>query len=138
MYTVVLAVGDDEDRAIDQADFVSQLPDAAETVVAHVVHTLHGEEREVPEAMRRADRVASVRRAMAYLEDHDVTVKAQDISSPVGEAIIDLADDLDADLIVMGGRKRSPTAKAVLGSVTQQVILNTDRPVTVAGTRRDD
>jgi nucleotide-binding universal stress UspA family protein len=137
MYTVVLAVGDDEDRALDQADFVSRLPNAESEIDVHVVHTLHGEEREVPEAMRRADRVASVRRAMEYLEDRDVAITAQDISEPIAESIIDLADDLDADLIVMGGRKRSPTAKAVLGSVTQQVILNTNRAVTVAGQRVD-
>lgn len=137
MYNVVVAVGDDEERAIDQAEFVSNLPESAEEVVAHVVHTLHGDEREVPEAMRRADRVASVRRALEYLEAKNVTAKAQDISEPVADSIIDLADDLDADLIVVGGRKRSPAAKAVLGSVTQQVILNTDRPVTVAGRRTD-
>lgn len=137
MYNVVVAVGDDEERAVDQAEFVSNLPESAEEVVAHVVHTLHGEEREVPEAMRRADRVAAVRRALDYLEEKNVTAKAQDISEPVADSIIDLADDLDADLIVVGGRKRSPAAKAVLGSVTQQVILNTNRAVTVAGRRID-
>lgn len=137
MYTVVVAVGDDEERAVDQAEFVSALPEASEEVVAHVVHTLHGEERDVPEAMRRADRVASVRRALDHLEERNVAAKAQDISEPVAESIIDLADDVDADLVVVGGRKRSPAAKAVLGSVTQQVILNTNRPVTVAGERID-
>ena len=137
MYNVVVAVGDDEERALDQADFVARLPQAAEEVIAHVVHTLHGEEREAPQEMRRADRVASVRSVLEYLEQRNVTAKAQDISEPIADSIIDLADDLDADLVVVGGRKRSPTAKAVLGSVTQQVILNTDRAVTVAGKRRD-
>lgn len=137
MYHVVLAVGDDEDRALDQAAFVAALPQAAEEVIAHVVHTLHGEEREAPEEMRRADRVVSVRRALEHLEQRNVTANAQDISEPIADSIIDLADELDADLIVVGGRKRSPTAKAVLGSVTQQVILNTNRAVTVAGNRTD-
>lgn len=137
MYNVVLAVGDDEDRALDQADFVASLPQAAEEVIAHVVHTLHGEERKAPESMRRADRVATVRRALDHFEQHNITAKAQDISEPVADSIIDLADDIDADLIVVGGRKRSPAAKAVLGSVTQQVILNTNRAVTVAGNRTD-
>jgi nucleotide-binding universal stress UspA family protein len=35
---------------------------------------------------------------------------------------------------VMGGRKQSPTSKLLFGSVTQNVILQTDRPVTVTGT----
>lgn len=137
MYTVVLAVGNDEDRAIQQAEFVTNLPESAEAVTAHVVHTLQEAERDAPESMRRADRVISVRRALEHLEDHNVTATAQDISEPVAESIIDLADDKDADLIVVGGRKRSPAAKAVLGSVTQQVILNTNRPVTVTGDRID-
>lgn len=45
------------------------------------------------------------------------------------EEIVDVADELDARYVVIGGRKRSPVGKAVFGSVTQSVLLTADRPV---------
>ena len=53
----------------------------------------------------------------------------------VGEQIVSLADAVDADLVVVGGRQRSPTAKAVFGSTAQEILLNAPCPVTFV---RDD
>ena len=47
-----------------------------------------------------------------------------------GEKIVELAKDLDADLVLVGGRKRSPAGKAVFGSTAQEVMLNAPCPVT--------
>ena len=49
-----------------------------------------------------------------------------------GEEIVAYADEMDASYIVVGGRRRSPAGKALFGSVTQSVLLDTDRPVLVA------
>lgn len=45
------------------------------------------------------------------------------------EEILRYADKQNARYIVVGKRKRSPTGKAVFGSVTQSVLLNSDQPV---------
>jgi nucleotide-binding universal stress UspA family protein len=54
-------------------------------------------------------------------------------SGDPAQAIIDVADEADADLIVVGGRRRSLAGKALFGSVTQRVILNAGRSVLVTG-----
>lgn len=43
--------------------------------------------------------------------------------------IVRYADESDARYIVLGGRKRSPIGKAVFGSTTQSVLMNTDQSV---------
>ena len=80
-----------------------------------------------------AERVASVRRAEECLEDAGVDYQLLEDSGEVADDIIQDAEDLDVDLIVLGGSKRSPAGKLLFGSVTQEVLLNTDRPATVTG-----
>jgi len=45
------------------------------------------------------------------------------------EEVVAVADELDARFVVIGGRKRSPTGKALFGSSTQSILLNAGRPV---------
>lgn len=49
----------------------------------------------------------------------------------VASAILTLVDDVDADILVIGARRRSPVGKFFLGSVTQTLILQADIPVIV-------
>ncbi|WP_142860162.1 universal stress protein [Salinigranum halophilum] len=47
-----------------------------------------------------------------------------------GKEIVQIAKDVDADLVIVGGRKRSPAGKAVFGSTAQEVMLESPCPVT--------
>jgi nucleotide-binding universal stress UspA family protein len=133
MYRVLLPLDDTLERARRQASYAASLPCAEDQVVAVLAHALTSEERSVPEAMQRVDRVETVRRATEILEEAGVEHETRELSSPPAEGILDLAAEEDFDQIVMGGRKRSPAEKAILGSVTQKVILNADMPVAVTG-----
>jgi nucleotide-binding universal stress UspA family protein len=72
--------------------------------------------------------------AKELLEAAGITVETRREHADPEEAIVALAREVDADQIVMAGRKRTPVGKAVFGSVTQSVLLKADLPVTVTST----
>ncbi len=57
------------------------------------------------------------------------------LSGPEGfdtaEAILELAEDAGAELLVIGSRKRRPVGKLILGSVVQRVLLESHIPILV-------
>jgi nucleotide-binding universal stress UspA family protein len=60
--------------------------------------------------------------------EHELRQPAQ-ADSPAGQILL-AAQDVDAGLIVIGLRRRSPVGKLFLGSTSQEVLLDADCPVT--------
>ncbi|WP_284031182.1 universal stress protein [Halobaculum lipolyticum] len=54
------------------------------------------------------------------------------------ETILDVADDVDADLIVAGSQRRPDEYRMLVGSVTERVVRASDRPVLVVKTPVDE
>lgn len=134
MYRVLIAVSDDVDQALEQADFVASLPGTADVDVT-VTHAYDDEDERGPQGEslppEESDAVNAVR---TRLEAAGLPVETQETYLPVAEGIVDLAADVGADLVVVGARQRTPVGKAVFGSVTQSVVLNSPVPVTVVRT----
>ncbi|QRV13933.1 universal stress protein [Haloterrigena salifodinae] len=142
MYRVLMPVDTNESRAIAQAEYVASLPDAAESVEASILFVFTDENEDLPAEIERyksASRVASVRRARERLKEAGVDITVLEGSGEIeADDVLEAADERDADAIVLGGRRRSPVGKAVFGSLTQSVILTSDRPVVVTGGQREE
>ena len=126
MYEILLGLDRNVDRARAQANEVLAMPFDSDAVHVTLVHDFE----QNPEAAS-VTQVASVRRARELFEDAGFEVSLEGTSGEPVEGILSAADEVDADLIVLAGRKRSPAGKVLFGSVTQAVILDSDRSVLV-------
>jgi nucleotide-binding universal stress UspA family protein len=130
MYEILIPVDQDTELANHQAEYVASLPGADE-VKATVLYVTPREESTGGE--RSFDDVDAAVQAARKLEEAGIPVtRAIDVGT-VTQKIVEYADDVDAGEIVLGGRKRSGVAKVLVGSVAQDVIYSTDRPVVITG-----
>lgn len=133
MHRVLMPVDVDETRAAKQAAYLTSMPLDSEAVDVTILFVFQEDDDEMPETFKSPLRVDSVTTAKDALEESGFTVTVAEDSGDPADAILDRADEIDADSILMGGRERSVTGKALFGSVVQSVILNTSRPVVVTG-----
>jgi len=141
--TILLAVGtgdaDRLDRLAEETINVAG-PTGSEVVLLHVFtkeeydRTLDRLEfdREASEVDPddAARRHSSMRQLAKAFEEADVDVTIRGAVGDHGEEIVRLAGEVSADRVLVGGRKRSPTGKAVFGSTAQEVMLSSPCPVT--------
>jgi nucleotide-binding universal stress UspA family protein len=125
MYDILVGIDNAaEERAVAQAKAIADLPHAADEMTAHLCHVF----RDNPEGAS-VNQISAVRRAREALEATDITCVHYEASGDPSDELLAAAKSIDANAICISGRRRRPTGKAVFGSVTQDVILGSDRPV---------
>jgi nucleotide-binding universal stress UspA family protein len=93
-----------------------------------VVYSDHGAQLDSATAVERTEALDRVHALLHTTEvDHDLRhlVRGKD---PVKD-VLDVAEEVRADLIVIGIRRRTPVGKLVLGSNSQSILLEAPIPV---------
>jgi nucleotide-binding universal stress UspA family protein len=134
MYNVLMPVDKNGDRAMGQVEAVRKLPATSDAVRVTLLHVFRDEE-----VAQRASptQLTAGRQAEQRLRDQGVNVETMSTSGDPAEAILEAAEESDADQIVLGGRKRSPLGSLIFGSTSQAVMLDSTRPVTITGGIRE-
>ncbi|MFC6825883.1 universal stress protein [Halopelagius fulvigenes] len=145
--TVLLGVGGRDDARIDAlVDAVGEIaaPCDATVVVAHVfdkgsyrdaVEQLLDAEGEDIDPDELASRMTVAREVIERLERDGIDCEPRATTGTSGEGIVAIAEEVGADRVVVGGRRRSPAGKAIFGSVAQEVMLEAPCPVTFVRNR---
>lgn len=137
---VLVGVGpNDEERAEAVVRTVSRLVAGDGTaVLAHVYAEADSAQlREMldidpaePEQMNTAVQHNTAVQAVADgLEEAGIEPEFRGEFGDADAVLVDLVDREDADFLVVGGRKRSPTGKAIFGSTAQRLLLAASCPV---------
>ncbi|MEV0152231.1 universal stress protein [Micromonospora sp. NPDC050686] len=59
----------------------------------------------------------------------DVEIRQDAHAGDLAEEVVRVAEAVDASVIVIGLRRRSPVGKLIMGSSAQRILLDADRPV---------
>ena len=141
--TILVAVGpNDADRYERLGE---EAIDIGRAAGAHVVlaHVFTGEQYEEALATLEIDqdaeeatpgdvarRYTTTREIAAMLDEAGMSYEFRGGVGDHADEIVAIAEAVDADLVIVGGRKRTPAGKAAFGSTAQEVMLEAPCPVT--------
>lgn len=141
--TILVAVSTERGLATKLAKETAEIavPADADVLLAHVYTAdeyedtrkrlnLNSDSEVTPDEI--AKRNASAREARTVLEDAGLDVSTYGRVSETGSKgrqLVAMAEEFDTDMLIIGGRDRTPVGKAVFGSTAQRVMLEAPCPV---------
>lgn len=141
MFDVIVVATDGSEPAEAAAQLGLDLAGAFDAAV-HVVsvvdtgplgdHRLPGDEASAAEAL--GERATTLVERLAHrATERGLTTTSATPSGTAAVEIVDYAESVDADLVVLGTRGRTGVDRVVLGSVAERVVRSSSVPVLVDG-----
>ncbi|WP_049894075.1 universal stress protein [Halogranum rubrum] len=127
MTTFVLATNSVHTSAL-LCDYLDDRLQAGDTVYA-VNSQRGGDDTSAAEVRDGEDALNAVTARLSGVADVETHQFVRE-NSPA-EDVVGYAEEVDADELVIGVRKRNPTSKVVFGSVAQDILLTANRPMVV-------
>lgn len=143
MYSSIVVGTDGSDHALDAVRRAGQLAQRLELPSVHVVcaiapdpsytlHAVEGESGIVSEtAVTGSAAEEYIAAAEATLASHSVSADPHIVIGDASNAILEVADRVDADLIVVGARGLSALQRFVRGSVSTRIAHHSTRDVLI-------
>lgn len=140
MYERILVATDGSqgtDAVVDHALAIARPYDATVTMLYVVdMRVVRSASDRDPEDVREELEAAgqeALETAVEKNESDDVTVETMQRDGNPEREILAAAEEIDADLVVLGSHGKSPREKVTgLGSVSESVVTNAERPVLVS------
>jgi len=148
--TILLAVGPgDADRADQLARTAGDIAGPGGTTVV-LLHVFTREEYDsttdrlgindtsavTPDDV--AGRHGTVRSISRTFDEEEIDYEIRGAIGTHADEIVRLVDESGSELVIVGGRGRSPTGKVIFGSTAQEVILAAPCPVTLVRSDRHE
>ncbi|QOR69142.1 universal stress protein [Ruania alkalisoli] len=91
-----------------------------------------------PRGAEPSDLDGAVQEARSAVEGMTADVRTVALGDDVAEVLMSTAEEVDASVIVIGLRRRSPLGKLILGSNAQRILLDSPCPVLAVKPERVD
>lgn len=133
MYSSIVVGIDGSEHALDAVRRAGQLAQQSESATVHVVYAIAPQADYTLRAVDDQDGISSepvapgstaeqhMATAKAELASHGVATTTHAVAGRPSGVILDVADEVDADLIVVGARGLGPVGRFVRGSVSTRV-----------------
>ncbi|MFO7926543.1 MAG: universal stress protein [Halobacteriota archaeon] len=139
--TLVVAVGPNDNTRTDElteAVLDVAIPTDSSVVLLHAfderayekgIEEAGFDPDESPSANELAERLEGIDIISEALDAADVPCEIRGEIGAEGDTILQTTEAVGGDLLYISGRKRSPTGKAVFGSISHRIMMNSSCPV---------